>query len=306
MYKYSLFLDGASVGIYSKTDLQPIFAKWNKLIHFTGVEVLLGGDSEFVVEYNNVPGNKVFYSGNKVCINIPFEKLQTGELLFYSALPFLEIQRQRNSVVTIHAAAVELSGKAVLLFGKAGAGKTSVTLSLCLNNNARLIGNDTVNIGMVDESITACSGSKFFTFRQESIKRNIPKLLNLFPLSKKDPWTNKINCLPSKVGIDTCDTSMSVTRSYLVHVDETMDKLYVASANTIDTRLYLNENMSRYIRGTAVAIFDDNSHFMGYVPSYDLPDFFRMRAELTEMLIAETEIVYVSGSLHDICQYIIS
>jgi len=40
--------------------------------------------------------------------------------------------------------------------------------------------------------------------------------------------------------------------------------------------------------------------------SYDLPNFFRMRIELVEKVITETEIVYVSGSLNDICQYIIS
>jgi|AntAceMinimDraft_4_1070372.scaffolds.fasta_scaffold16892_2 hypothetical protein len=306
MYKYSLFSDGVSVGIHSKTDLQSIFAKWNKLIHFTGVEVSLGGHQEFVVEYNNIPDNEVFYSGKQVHINIPFEKLETGELLFYSALPFLEVQRQRSSAVTMHAAAVEFLGKAVLLLGKSGAGKTSIALSLCLNHGAQLIGNDILIAGIVDGNVTVGSGNKFLRLRKESVKRNMPKLLNLFPVSEKDPWTHKIDCLPETLGIDTCNANMSIGRSYLVHVDNTMEKLYVANANTMDTRLYLNENMSRYIRGTAIAIFGESSQFMGYVPSYDLPNFFRMRIKLAEKVITETEIIYVSGSLNDICQYIIS
>lgn len=307
MYKYSMVLDRVvSVGIHSKIDLWSIFEKWSKLTHFTGVEVFNGGDNEFIVEYNNEPGEKIFYSEKRAYINIPFKKIQIGELLFYSALPFFEIQRQRNSAVTIHAAAVELSGKTILLLGKSGSGKTTISLFLCLNNEARLIGNDTVNIGTVDGNVTAFSGSKFFTLREESIKRNIPKLLNLFPLTKKDPWTHKINFLPNKLGIDTCYHPMRVIRSYLVHVDETMDKLYIANANTMDTRLYFNENMSRYIRGTAIAIFDDKPSFMGYVPSYDLPSFFKMRVALAEKLIADTEIIYISGNINDICQYIVS
>ncbi len=301
-----MILDGISVGIHSKKNLQSIFEKWSNLIHLSGVKILNGSDDEFVVEYNNVSGKKVFYSDKRVFLNIPFKKIQTGELLFYSALPFFEIQRQRGSVVTMHAAAVKLSGKGILLLGKTGSGKTTITLSLCLNNKASLIGNDTVNLGIVDKSVVAFSGSKFFTLREESIKRNIPELLNLFPLSRKDPWTHKVNFLPDKLGIDTCYNPVSVIRSYLVHVDETMDKLYIADANTMDVRLYLNENMSRYIRGTAIAIFDNQHRFMGCVPSYDLPSFFKMRVSLIERLIAKTEIIYISGNINDVCQYIVS
>lgn len=306
MYRYSLSLYGESVGICSKTNLSPIFDRWNKLIYLTGVEVCSGGSHEFIVEYNNLPSNEVHYSEKQVCINIPFEKLQNGELLFYSALPFLEVQRQRKSIVTMHAAAIEFSGKSILLLGKTGSGKTSIVLSLCLNNKARFIGNDIVNVGMIDDKIMTCSGSKFFRLRQESIKRNMPELLNLFSLSKRDSWSHKIDYSPDKLGISTCDTSMEIAQSYLVHVDESMDNLYVADANTMDIKLYLNENMSRYIRGTAISIFDENSHFMGYVPSYDLPAFFVARVKLVEALIVKTRMTYISGSLNDICQYIIS
>ena len=306
MYQYTLSLDGESVGVRSETDLSPIFAKWNELLHLTGIKVYIGGEHEFVVEYTNIPDNEVLYSEKRVHVTMPFDKLQTGELLFYAALPFLEVLRQRKLVVTIHAAAVEFSGKAILLLGKAGAGKTTLILSLCRNHQARLIGNDIINMGMVDGNITACAGSKYFTLRQESIKRNIPDLLNLFAPSKKDSWTHKVNCLPDKLGINISDGLAPIKWSYLVHVDETMDKLYVTSADVMNTRLYLNENMSRYIRGTAIALFNEYSHFMGYVPSYDTLDFFTMRVKLAETLIADTRIMYISGNLHNICQYIIS
>lgn len=305
MHQYTMSRDGARVGLRSDTDLSLIFAKWKELMHLTGVMVDLGGKNEFVVKYLNASPKSVIYSDKSVQVTVPIEQLQTGEVLLYAALPFLEVIHQRQRVVTMHAAAVELDNEVILLLGKAGAGKTSLTLSLCRNHKARLIGNDIVKVGLANEQIKAYAGSKYFFLREESIKRNIPDLLSLFPQSEKDPWTHKIHCLPDRLGIDTCSEQVPITKSYLVHVDETMDELYTTSADKMDTRLYLNENMSRYIRGTAIALFGDDSRFMGYVPSLDTPEFFYMRTGLTETLISTTKMMYLSGNLQDTCQHIV-
>ena len=305
MYQYTLSLDGESVGVWSNIDLAPTFAKWKGLLHLTGVRVGPSSDQEFIVRYTDTSFEPVNYLDNTVQVTMPLEQLQSGEILVYAALPFLEVLHQRRQVVTMHAAAVEFGGRAILLLGKAGAGKTSLTLSLCRNHKARLIGNDVVKVGLVDGSVQACAGSKYFFLRQESIKRNIPDLLSLFPQSEKDPWTHKIYCSPERLGVTTCEGEALITKSYLVHVDETMEELYTSSADKMDTRLYLNENMSRYIRGTAIALFGQGSQFMGYVPSFDSPDFFNMRVGLTEALISDTKMVYLSGNLHDTCRLIV-
>jgi len=305
MYQYTLSLDGESVGVWSNIDLAPTFAKWKGLLHLTGVRVGPSSDQEFIVRYTDTSFEPVNYLDNTVQVTMPLEQLQSGEILVYAALPFLEVLHQRRQVVTMHAAAVEFGGRAILLLGKAGAGKTSLTLSLCRNHKARLIGNDVVKVGLVDGSVQACAGSKYFFLRQESIKRNIPDLLSLFPQSEKDPWTHKIYCSPERLGVTTCEGETLITKSYLVHVDETMEELYTSSADKMDTRLYLNENMSRYIRGTAIALFGQGSQFMGYVPSFDSPDFFNMRVGLTEALISDTKMVYLSGNLHDTCRLIV-
>lgn len=306
MHQYTLSLDGESVGVQSETDLMSIFGYWKNLLHLTGVGISLGGKHEFIVEYTNAYGNEVCYLDNQAHITMPLAELQTGELLLYVALPFLEVLHQRKAVVTMHAAAVEFGGKAILLLGKAGAGKTSLTLSLCRNHRARLIGNDLLKVGIVGDEIVAYAGSKYFFLRRESIKRNIPDLLSLFPQSGKDSWTHKVCCLPNRLGINTCNGHAPIAQSYLVHVDETMENIYTTSADKMDTRLYLNENMSRYIRSTAIALFGEGSRFMGYVPSYDTPDFFVMRVRLTETLISATGMMYVAGNLHDISRYIVS
>ena len=150
MYQYTLSLDGESVGVWSNIDLAPTFAKWKGLLHLTGVRVGPSSDQEFIVRYTDTSFEPVNYLDNTVQVTMPLEQLQSGEILVYAALPFLEVLHQRRQVVTMHAAAVEFGGRAILLLGKAGAGKTSLTLSLCRNHKARLIGNDVVKVGLVD------------------------------------------------------------------------------------------------------------------------------------------------------------
>lgn len=305
MHRYTLTFDSESVNIRTETDLSPIFSRWKDLPFLTGVEVSLGGCHEYTVEYTNAPYRPVSYSARSVHLTLPIEQLRTGEALLYAAMPYLEILYQQKRVVTMHAAAVDLDGRGILLLGKTGAGKTSITLSLCRNHRARLIGNDIARVGMSNGVVTACAGSKYFFLRQESIKRNTPDLLSLFPKSTKDSWAHKIYCLPEKLGISVRDEPTPIRKSYLVHIDETMDRLYTTNADNIDTRLYLNENMGRYIRGTAISLFGINSQFMGYIPSFDTPELFEMRAELIEAIISTTEIVYLSGNLHDACRFIV-
>lgn len=294
------------MSVSSHIDLSSVFSKWKSLPHFTGIEVGKEGNHEFAVEYIDAQGSHVCYSDKSVQVMMPFQKLQSGEMLLYVVLPFIEILLQRKQIVTMHAAAVEFNGRAILLLGKAGAGKTSLTLALCRNHRAKLIGNDIVRVGLVNGSVTAWSGSQYFFLRQESIKRNMPDLLSLFPESRKDSWTHKIYLLPDRLGIFVHNGQVPIAKSYLVHVDETMDSPYVASANKVDTKLYLHENMSRYVRGTAVALFGEESQFIGCVPSFDNPDFFAMRVKLMDSLISQTGMMYMSGSLQDTCLRIIS
>jgi len=305
VYQYTLTFDGESVNIRTETNLSPIFSQWKDLPSLIGVEVSLGGCHEYTVEYTDAPYRPVNYSARSVHVTLPIKQLRTGEVLLFAAMPYLEILYQRKQVVTMHAAAVDLGGRAILLLGKTGAGKTSIALSLCRNHRAHLIGNDIVRVGMRNGLATACAGSKYFFLRQESIKRNTPDLLSLFPQSEKDSWVHKIYYLPEKLGIAVRDEPTPIRKSYLIHIDETMDQLYTTSANNIDTRLYLNENMGRYIRGTAISLFDINSQLMGYIPSFDTPELFGMRVELMETIISTTKIVYLSGNLHDVCRFIV-
>ena len=79
------------------------------------------------------------------------------------------------------------------------------------------------------------------------------------PKSKKDSWTTKVYKYPEDLGIEIEESVVPVIQSFIVHVDETQKELYVTKPDAIATKLYLNENLSRYIRGTPIALMDQDS-----------------------------------------------
>lgn len=310
MYICTVVVDGLRVAFESSRDLAPVFLRLAETPAFLGFgifpQISLG---EYSVRYDESRDEiSVEYSSKNVVIRAPWDAVQRGETLLYAALPFIELQWQQQGFVTIHAAAVSLNAKAVLILGKEGSGKTTTALSLCRSHGGRLIGNDLVVVGSVSENgeMVTRSGTKFLSFRRESIQRNIPDLLHLFPEGNEDSWLQKVLVHPPKVNIKMCDGEVSLGSAYFVHVDETKTDLFVKSANNVVNRLYLNENFSRYIRGTCIALLDDKLRYLGYVPSFDSKVLFAKRAKLIERLFSEYSMKFVSGPLGKVVDYIVS
>lgn len=125
-------------------------------------------------------------------------------------------------------------------------GKTTLSLDLCDKYNYFLIGNDRNVIGFnFDEELVAFDGTKFVFLRYESIKRNVPELLGLFPNEKKDSWLRKVKVLPDDLSIRV-SSNVPITKSYIIYVDNSQKKLYCRNGDDLANRLYLNA-VSEYI-----------------------------------------------------------
>lgn len=310
MKKCVIELNGVLVGFNSSVDLVDYFKKISLIPHFWGLKVYPDTSyDKYLIVYKETSSEKIVrYLGNKVEIFAPWSSLMNGETLLYASLPFVELQLQEKNFVTIHAAGIKLSDKGILILGKEGAGKTMTTINLCKNHNAELIGNDLVVVGCAnDGKLVLQSGTKFFHIRYESAKRNLPELIRFFPdNTNNDTWLLKTIINPLDLNIKTCDSPVSLKKIFLVHVDETKNDLIVKSADNLVNRLYLNENFSRYIRGTCISLFEENFRYLGYTPSFDSELLFQKRAKIMESFFSEFSMKFVSGSLERISEYIYS
>ncbi|MBY0472868.1 hypothetical protein K2Q00_01100 [Patescibacteria group bacterium] len=307
MFTYTLSIDGQLIGVESATDLVGALQKTARESNFAGLTVEQRNTGyQYTVRYRVSATPKVRYGDRQVEVEGPVSLVQSGDLLVYAALPFVELQNQQTGYVTAHAAAVGFSSGAVMLFGKEGAGKTSTALGLCRWHGGKLIGNDLVQLGFdsVRQKVVARNGTKYFHLRYESMRRNLPDTLSLFPPIRTDPWLHKVFRMPDELGIEVQTTPVDIARSFLVHVDDTLQGLFVRPADGVVTRLYLNENFSRYIRATSIALFGAELEFLGYVPSLDTEELFGKRKILIEHLIRVPSMMYVSGPLKDVTDYI--
>lgn len=263
---------------------------------------------------SDLPGSRLVYSSgdpeykitgsDSVSFRAPYDRV-SGEVLSYACYPLTEAARQRKGRMTSHAASVEIDQKGIVIFGKEGAGKSSLALELCRCAGARLIGNDLSIIGIEANGLPAVfEGTKVVYLRKESVRRNLPDLLPMFPKSALDTWRHKQYISPESLGIESTRGKVQLRIALVVHVDQGQEKIFVKDdSNDFITKLVLNENFSRHIRTTAIPGMDRNGEFMYYMPSFDDSELYNNR-QLFMSKLFENGILYVSGRVTDIVKFV--
>ncbi len=301
-------MDGWSVSVNSTRNIFENIENLKKNRDFLNLEILPKCSlSPYTLSYSDDENISVIYQKKKAFISAPLRLIKDGEVLLYAIFPFIEAQRQNKGFFTMHGAAISLNGKGVLILGKEGSGKTTTVLRICKKNQALLLGNDLVIIGTKNNKTLITNGTKFFHLRYESIKRNLPELLHLFPKQNSNicSWIRKIILDPHDCGVRFSNEKIYLNTAFFVHVDETKKDLYVGSADTLPNRLYLNENCSRYIRGTCLSLLTEKG-YLGYIPSFDSKTKFTKRKKVIDNLFRKYNIRFVSGPLEKVADYIIS
>lgn len=225
-----------------------------------------------------------------------------GERLLYLAQLVLEHALQGRGYVTLHAAAAAIGGRAVLLLGPTGAGKTMTLLRLCRDHGATLIGNDLVVVG--GPGMDALAGTRHVRLRHTSVARVMPELLGLFPGDVRDSWRAKRNLDPQRLGIRPAATPVSLALTVFVHVDPAYLELVDQPGDGLIHRLNLHENALRYIRGGSTPWLDPDGRYGPYIPPLDDGEAHAARTATLERLLACSR--YVAGPAADVAEHVAS
>lgn len=297
---------GAGLVYESDMELKQYLEAQKDTLEFPGLKIcenIPKGNHDYI-KYRDSELKYIHCCPNGIEISYPSSELTPASIIFMGYI-LMEKQRMEKYMLTAHSACVGKDNSAIFLLGKAGSGKTSVALKLCLDYDYSLISNDRTVIGLNGErKLAAFAGTKFIFLRYESIKRNLPQLLGLFPEIVADSWLTKTKVFPEDIGITKTDSLHRITNSYMVHVDERKSELYVANGDTPANRLFLNEIFSMYIRGIYTTFCDKNFNAQGYIPSYDNEIFYKNRCEIINALLENNSLQYVSGNVDAVSQYI--
>jgi len=236
--------------------------------------------------------------------------LVAGDTLPYLIHSILEVQRLENGQFTMRAAAVAKDGKGILLLGRSGAGKTSVSLSLCRDHGFSLVGNNIVLAGMKDSCAYLYGGEKIFRFRRASVLNYNTDLLNAFKPEAQhlDDWTATATVIPEQLGITVSKGKIPIVAVLYLHLlNEPEAELRVEPMNPLFSRLFLYEMSSAYIRGICSPILiGSDLRFGGFFPCLDTPEFHARRVEFINWVVENPHYNYVSGSMDSLCSYAVS
>ncbi len=306
----TLEIGGEKVDIISDQNLDFLFNNHdsfsNVIPGFSLVNRLLSNESTRSTLILN-DGENVSYekkSNTIVELTMPFQKI-SGQVITYAAYPLTEFIRQLNYKLTVHAASVTLDNNGIIIFGKEGAGKSTLAIELCRRENAKLIGNDLTIFGLdKNDVLNVFCGTKIFFLRKESVSRNLPDLLKFYPPSDLDQWRQKIYLKPSELQVEIATKPSPIKIALIVHIDESQNRLFVKDdSNDFTTKLILNENFTRYIRTTCIPGLDENGNFLYYMPSFDTTELYENRNKILNNLLTRN-FLYISGRIKDIIDFI--
>jgi energy-coupling factor transporter ATP-binding protein EcfA2 len=209
-------------------------------------------------------------------LECPSSLIKRGEALLHLAVSLTERERQLNSQILTHGAAMSTQeGKGILLLGNQGSGKTTLVVNMGLQGDS-LIGNDQVIFGKESSkstSILLFGGTKYITIRESAIlSGHIPLKDICFSDNGTSPWDKKKVIDPQSYGIQVCNDKREIAGVFIVHIDPTRNEktqIKKVLPNDIYTNLFLGEKFARHISGVATHLLSDEGFLLSHTPSLD-------------------------------------
>ena len=308
MEKFCIDSCGAKCVIETDRELKPFFEKSKSYLTFPNLKILVSNfeSVQYFLQYRDATfDNKQIYCGDKeIVVHYPAEYISDSNIA-YIARYLIEKQFAENSMATCHSACVEKGGKAILLLGGAGSGKTSIALNLCFHHGFRLISNDQTLIGIKDGMLCAFGGTKFLNLRYSSVAENLPFLSYLFYGNDVEGWNDKKIVQASDLGISECYGAVEISEIYVLHLDNRNCNFFEKSGDNWGHNFNLYQNLTENIRCANSAIVDCMGHPIGYVPSYDSEELFFKRVQMINLINNNPNYKYLSGCLTDLLSYIL-
>lgn len=309
MNKFVLDSLGAKILFCSTTsELYGLFKKMGIFSHIPDIKLSETEEkfNNYTVYYNDSEKREFHYDGNNAIINYPLSEMNNGHSLLYIAGPLIEKRRQENNSLTCHAACLSKNGEAILLLGAKGSGKTTMTLNLLMHGYS-LVSNDICVIDYNNpHQLFALGGSKFINLRKSVIERNLPELATSLKSNSEFNYKDNLIFTPEQLGFEVEQDKVPITRTYILNVNNNFKSLQVDTNASLISKLYLSEDFSRYIRGSAFYFINSqNGNIEGYIPSMDNEELCLSREQMINNLINEKRVANLSGNVEDVKSFLV-
>lgn len=254
---------------------------------------------------------------NKFYFKCPWEKFNESTLFAMVYRYIVEWLRQSNNEVKVHASSVSINKNTALFIAPSEGGKTTTAMSLCQNYDYKLCANDASVIKLYDKIPIMLRGDCIINARMNGIEVYSTELFQNIKqnnLGSSNPWNQKLNLIPSDMGITVNKGVHNVTHIFFVKLDvlvkETKLTKYIPNNPDIDKnwfkhKMQIFQNIGGTIRGTDFFPSGNGGEILPIViPSIDDKDLYMKRINFINTLFEQCEIYEIRGKLDSVTHII--
>lgn len=249
----------------------------------------------------DIIGNKVIIEGYNVTYIAKWESVFRSTAIRTLLILISEKFRQHHlKQFTIHASAVSFGNKGFVFSGGQGSGKTTMAMSLTINDGFNYIANEYTILGQNNNSVSVFGATGPLSLRYESVNLSFPQIVKkIFPLDPDDSWNCKKRVDPSALKISIEYKPVELEGIFIIRLDKSGSNYFNQIDDPYKINAFLYEESSRIIKGVALPLFTPDGLAETYCPSFDSNELSFNRQKIISQL--QNKVYMLSGSL-DYCK----
>lgn len=249
-----------------------------------------------------------------ILLKCPWSSIDSSTIIPMVFRLIVEIIRQNNGEIKMHASAVAKGDSAVLFIAPSEGGKTSTAMRMCQKYGCKLIANDATVVAYNNGIPHVLRGDSLFKVRANGLEAYSRGDNNGIEVSVKTetPWYEKSIIEADELGVVTSDKQYKLKSIFFVKLDTLIDKMSalkydknVDNDRWFKQKMMVLQNISGTIRGVdLIPTGNEGTVLPLYIPCVDTIEKSMFRRRFLNELFQDCEIYQTRGQLDDITEYI--
>lgn len=271
---------------------------------------------DFLINYmDKAKTNHVLNSSNEMIVEFPWNLNDKKSILPIVFRQVVELLRQENDEIKLHASAIEKAGKVALFIAPSEGGKTTTAMAMCQKFNYSFLANDASVVKFKGNIPFMLRGDQEFKVRLNSLKAYSKKYyedeLTKFN-DNKELWYNKSKIKPTDIGVNLSTGVNVITHIFFIKLDTLVDGCIINHYNSnknvdkwFKPKMQIFQNINGTIRGGDLIPYGNDGIILDIViSSLDTDELYKRRVKFINDLFNSCEIYQLRGQLDDITIFV--
>lgn len=285
-------------------------------INFSIIDVPDDKNNIFILNYIDGTNNNIkLIDENEIYVECPWDLHNEKSILTIIFRDIVEMLRQNNNEIKLHASAIEQDGNVALFMAPSEGGKTTTAMAMCQKYGCSFFANDASVVKIIDGIPYMLRGDQIFKVRlnglraySKDIYENEAKKFT----DRSEPWYNKSQITAEDIGIKLTEGIYPIKYIFFVKLDSLVEgctiNKYEKNKNEetwFKPKMQLFQNINGTIRGSDLIPIGNNGKLLEIIiPSLDTNKLYLNRVNFVNEMFNKCDIYQLRGQLEDITNFV--